>query len=269
MEGAHRRWQLDLGGSSRTRPSAPLPLILLTLLLGWGAVTARADQTFAVALPEQEGPVTLGIFASSGESVRILYRDAPVESLPAGLNGLLISWDGRDDSGRDLPPGEYEVRGLVHGPVRADLFPESAAMSPGEAWPGSCCGAPPTDPSATMILPAPKDELYDARPLVTFRIGNDGTNGLLEADGLPLAGFPLPSGTAPPASSLVPANAAPSMTLSHGPDAGSAVVTLSLPAVTGSPEILRWRIGGLDRVVPLHPGKLRLPATPASSPEKP
>jgi len=123
MEIPQQRRQQQLGrGLLRTRlfPLVLLGLLAATFTAFWNASAKEIPRvSFAVALPELEGSVTFGIFTPSGSLARLLYNDAAVDAIPAGLNGLLMSWDGKDDQGETLPPGSYRGRGLVHGPLSA------------------------------------------------------------------------------------------------------------------------------------------------------
>jgi hypothetical protein len=63
--------------------------------------------------PPLEGTLSLGVFDRSGKLVRTLKSEAVPADFTVGLNGLITSWDGRDDSGQVLPPGKYRVRGFA------------------------------------------------------------------------------------------------------------------------------------------------------------
>jgi hypothetical protein len=212
------------------------------------AVLGAGQQSFAVAIPALEGPLTLGIFSSDGHLVRLLHRDAPVESLPAGLNGLVLSWDGKDDAGVAVPPGTYSARGLVHGPIRLSLLP---------TWIGD---TPPDNPSSfpwsrsfpsddCITLRAAEDELLQRRPLLTFTL-RPATDGiLLLTEGLPLALLPVPSGSARERPRIA-----------HGPRPGTALVLWDAPEGSAISTVT-----GLERIVPLDAGRLEI-APDASHP---
>ena len=244
MEAARRRRQQVLGTSLKMIPGITLRMLPLLLLFG-GASLLRGDQTFTVALPELEGPLTIGIFSPEGERVRLLHRDAPVDSLPAGLNGLILTWDEKDDAGNPVPPGVYEARGLVHGAVVSDLVP----FSPEPRFPFSdddsdtATQALP-DQGSVLALRAAKDDLLTNRPLLSVRIGSEKGMLDLEAEDLPLA--PLPS--------LPDAKA---VSIAHGQVQGNAIVTFTDPIGT-----FTRTVRGLDHIVPLHAG--RLTVAPAS-----
>ncbi len=66
--------------------------------------------------PPMEGTVSLGIYSKAGKLVRALKREAvPEKDFVVGLNGLITTWDGKDDQGAAAPKGVYAVRGyMVH-----------------------------------------------------------------------------------------------------------------------------------------------------------
>jgi FlgD Ig-like domain len=88
------------------------------------ALASEREQRFAFALPEAEGRISLGVFDSTGKLRRTLYVSAAEGDFKIGLNGLIASWDGRDDSGKPLPAGQYRVRGYL---VTDDLKAEGIA----------------------------------------------------------------------------------------------------------------------------------------------
>jgi hypothetical protein len=100
--------------------------ILFAALLA-GLLPASAServQRFAFALPEAEGRISLGIFDSTGKLRRTLYVNAAESDFTMGLNGLVARWDGKDDFGQPLPPGQYRARGYL---VTDDLKAEGIA----------------------------------------------------------------------------------------------------------------------------------------------
>lgn len=88
-------------------------VLSLALWPGW---LPAADQQFTFALPELEGRISLGIFDPRGHLVRTLAVDAGENDFKIGLNGLITTWDGKDDAGNIQPSGKYLVRGFVVGP---------------------------------------------------------------------------------------------------------------------------------------------------------
>jgi len=237
MEISHHRWQQDLG----------VPLVGFLLVFSLLLAAARAEppagtnppsQTFAVALPELEGPVTMGIFSSKGDLVRLLYRDATVDSIPAGLNGLIMTWDEKDASGAPVPAGSYRARGLVHGPVAVSTLPfrDKNWLLPPDMMDNGFH-------SNLFMIPAAKDELLSSRPMITIKALPVDKGVQISANGLPLAEIPTTSTTSPV-----------SVTLCKGMEAGTAVITVTSAGATSS-----CAISGLDRIVPLEAGTLEIP----------
>src|SRR3954464_5371921 len=64
--------------------------------------------------PPMEGTISLGIYNKAGKIVRVLKREAQQEKdFIIGLNGLITTWDGKDDQGLPAKPGAYSVRGFM------------------------------------------------------------------------------------------------------------------------------------------------------------
>lgn len=241
-------WQQDLGGVLVRRFGA---VMAAALFLGLLSRAECADQSFAVALPELEGPVTMGIFAPSGERVRLLYRDAAVDSIPAGLNGLIMTWDGKDDQGRDVPAGIYKARGIVHGPLvvsalpRQDMkpVPDSASQQATALLPER-----PVFSKNSITIRAAQDALLESRPLLSIAASLERSDCMISAEGLPLLSIPMiPAGTNRPAA----------IGLTHGSPVGSACLKVEEPKGKAS---FIYTISGLDRLVPLNAGSLEVQA---------
>jgi len=266
MERPLATWQqhLGAGGGLRKGPKGRaavlrrlgLPLLLASMIsVAAGAQDNATALTFAVALPEMEGPFTLGIFSADGSLVRLLYRDAAVESIPAGLNGLMVTWDGLDERGLPASPGTYRARGLVHGPLasrqprtpapveNAPLHPEKEGFSlsipmnlPGGSW------------EPILRIPAAPDALYGTPPLVALSakvLPGDTGGALLLANGLPLFNIrdaDLPSG------------GIKDVSLQRGEAAGEVLVELR-----GERTVSRRILSGLNRIVPVEAGTLEMP----------
>jgi hypothetical protein len=222
-------WQQVLGG--------------IVLLLAVSAPLCATPQSFTVALPELEGPVTMGIFAADGRLVRLLYRDADIGSIPAGLNGLIMTWDGKDDEGREVPPGTYRARGLVHGPVSVSALPVCSAGFFSNPL-GDLFQEKPLFPSDQIVLRAAPDELLESRPLLSIRAKPSKEGFEIAAEGLPLLTIPQTSVTDPL-----------TLTFTHGDQLGRAVLTAEYGK---SSEV--YTVSGLHRIVPLEAGRLDIPA---------
>ena len=71
--------------------------------------------------PLEDATYSVGIYeAKTGRLARRLCEAAGQETFKVGLNGLITSWDGRDDDGRPLPPGKYAARGYAVGPMEVE-----------------------------------------------------------------------------------------------------------------------------------------------------
>ena len=100
-------------------------ILLAALLAGLlPAFSSEREQRVAFALPEAEGRISLGVFDSTGKLRRTLYASAVETDFVIGLNGLIATWDGKDDFGQPLPAGQYRVRGYL---VTDDLKAEGVA----------------------------------------------------------------------------------------------------------------------------------------------
>ena len=87
-------------------------MVALALLLAFRPLIA--DEEIEIAVPA-DGRITLGVFDGAGKLVRVLHRLAKEDDFQIGLNGLITTWDGKDDAGRRVPPGSYYVRGYLVG----------------------------------------------------------------------------------------------------------------------------------------------------------
>lgn len=207
-----------------------------------------SGQSFAVAIPELDGPVTLGIFSKDGTPIRLLQRDAPVDTIPAGLNGLILIWDGKDDQGRPVPPGTYRARGLVHGPMKVTSLPLSAPQAPATQTKPPMVpdfiphgAGEPQPPVQALMLPAAADALYEQRPQVALLPRVSGRTVTLMVNGLPL--LDLPSGNGEITSAAV----------TQGAETGAVTVTLR-----GSSGEKAFTVTGLGQLVPLEAGTLEI-----------
>ncbi len=286
MERGFIAWQQELEGSvARTlRLTGLLGVVFVASVMPAAKAAPvppplsgeAAAQTFAMAIPELEGPLTLGVFTPEGALVRLLHRDAPVESIPAGLNGLLVTWDGRDATGAPVMPGTYRARGLVHGRIKDSLLPfrPSPLVFPGSedargevaSGQGTLSGMGTTQlpvrqpgepplliPASELHLPAAADAIYERRPevVLSVKLPTRGTNTVtLLANGLPLLDLPAPTGVK-------------SARISRGLSSGTVLLTLC-----GDQGEELHTVTGCDRLVPLEAGRLEIgeaPATPTDA----
>jgi len=93
-------------------------------LAGANAATAliAADTEVKITFlpPPMKGTISLGVYDKSGALVRSLCAEATDKDFVVGLNGLVTSWDGKNDAGQLLPPGKYSVRGYTVGDIEVD-----------------------------------------------------------------------------------------------------------------------------------------------------
>ncbi len=85
-------------------------LSLIAVSLAFASVKAAS---FEYVLPK-EGNVSIVVEDAAGRRVRNLVSDAH-----RGEGRIVETWDGRDDRGEPLPPGEYRWRGIFHGKISA------------------------------------------------------------------------------------------------------------------------------------------------------
>ena len=70
--------------------------------------------------PPLEGTISLGIYDTKGTLVRTLHREADINEFKIGADALLTTWDGKNDSGDDVPPGKYRAHGFVVGDLTVE-----------------------------------------------------------------------------------------------------------------------------------------------------
>jgi hypothetical protein len=101
------------------------PGLALALLFGsLHALSAQDDDATANELsfvpPPVEGVISLGAYDSKGKLVRILKKDAEIDSFKAASDGLVIDWDRNDSQGKPVPDGKYFARGVLVGDVKIE-----------------------------------------------------------------------------------------------------------------------------------------------------
>src|SRR5213075_3277348 len=70
--------------------------------------------------PPMDGTICLGIWDSNDKLVRVLHREAKIDSFTVEENSLSTSWDGKNDAGEDLPAGKYRARGYLVGKLKVE-----------------------------------------------------------------------------------------------------------------------------------------------------
>jgi hypothetical protein len=165
-----------------------------------------------------------------------------------------MTWDGKDDLGRDVPAGTYMARGLVHGPILISSLPASDA-----AWKPLLLTQTEYPQDALLPKPSPlecpdpsqknrfwvrtaKDELLETRPWLAVSAKREGSDCLITVNGIPLVTLPMEN---PPSVT--------SLLLSQGNIQGSADLTIER-----GPLVEKYTLSGLQRIVPLNAGILKI-----------
>src|SRR3979411_2253870 len=122
-----------------------------------------------------EGTISLGIFDSNDNLVRVLHREAKIDNFTIDENALKTAWDGRNDAGEDLPPGKYRARGYMVAKLKVEDSGKGESRREGAA-----------DHVSMKLVTNPL--VSDARSVVDLAIGFDGKGSFLKTrDELPLA----------------------------------------------------------------------------------
>ena len=122
-----------------------------------------------------EGTVSLGIWDSNDKLVRVLHREAPIDTFEVEENSLSTTWDGKSEAGEDLPAGKYRARGYLVGKMKIEDLGKVASAPDGTS-----------DHISVKLVANPL--VADTRSTMEIGVGSD-TNGsfLKTTDGLPLA----------------------------------------------------------------------------------
>ncbi|MEA3189237.1 MAG: hypothetical protein QOD99_3067 [Chthoniobacter sp.] len=62
-----------------------------------------------------EGTFSVGVYDAAGKLLRALHTDDEAVKFGVALNGLITYWNGKDDSGAQMPAGKYSARGWCVG----------------------------------------------------------------------------------------------------------------------------------------------------------
>jgi hypothetical protein len=152
-------------------------LLLALCLASAPAVFAQEDDApaqrkgvrIAFVPPPMEGTWSLGIYDKKGKLVRVLAREATEKNFTVGLNGLITFWDGRDDSGKALPPGMYSASGFAVGTLEVE----------GIAYHGNDWMVADDSPRLRRVLSL---ELRKSGSLALWAEGPDGKPALVRID---------------------------------------------------------------------------------------
>ena len=105
------------------RFGAGLLLLTAAWVLGcpaWGQDSRKVPISF-LPPPLETATYSLGIYdAKSGKLVRRLKEGTTQDAFTVGDNGLITSWDGKDDAGKAVAPGKYAARGYAVGALKVE-----------------------------------------------------------------------------------------------------------------------------------------------------
>jgi len=122
-----------------------------------------------------DGTISLGIWDSNDKLVRVLHREAKIDSFTIDENSLKTTWDGKNDSGEDLPAGKYRARGYLVAKLKVEDLGKVDSL-PADA----------TDHISVKLVTNPLSN--DTRAVMEITVGFDDTGTSLETmDHLPLA----------------------------------------------------------------------------------
>jgi len=143
----------------------------VAILLLAANVAHSAPRQLTIAIPETAGRLSLAAFDASANRVRTLAAAADISEFRAGLDGILIEWDGLDDHGQPVPQGTYHLRGL--------FIPETVSAE-GEAYLFNDWESQDGTPLIRKILTlAPKP---DGRFLIVAEEARSGLPRMWQAD---------------------------------------------------------------------------------------
>jgi len=87
--------------------------LCLILLLVATSVTRAGEATVVIPAPIENAQYSAGVFGQNDALVRTLAVTVPESEMPKSLNGLVLTWDGRDAYNGPMDPGEYPVEALA------------------------------------------------------------------------------------------------------------------------------------------------------------
>ncbi|HST31507.1 MAG TPA: hypothetical protein VLK27_11795 [Chthoniobacterales bacterium] len=156
---------------SQIETSSPSPSLSPTAT---ASVTAR-NVPLRFVPPPMGGTISLGIWDTNDKLVRVLHREAKIDSFTVEENSLSTAWDGKNDAGEDLPSGKYRARGYLVGKLKIDDLGK-VASPPKSA----------TDHISVKLVMNPL--VADTRSVMEVSVGFDSKGSFLKTtDGLPLA----------------------------------------------------------------------------------
>ncbi len=162
---------------SATEGPSPSPLETASASSSPAATVSVAARSIPLRFvpPPMEGTISLGIWDSNDKLVRVLHREAKIDSFTVEENSLSTTWDGKNDGGEDLPAGKYRARGYLIGKLKIDDLGKVASAPEGA-----------TDRLSVKLVTNPL--VADTRATMEIGIGSDAKGSFLKTtDGLPLA----------------------------------------------------------------------------------
>lgn len=122
-----------------------------------------------------EGTISLGIWDSNDKLVRVLHREAKIDNFTVDENALKTTWDGKNDTAEELPPGKYRARGYLVGKLKIEDAGKVAAPPDSAA-----------DHVPVKLVTNPLTS--DTRAVMEVAVGFDSKGSFLKTtDALPLA----------------------------------------------------------------------------------
>lgn len=122
-----------------------------------------------------EGTISLGIWDSNDKLVRVLHREAKIDSFTVEENSLSTTWNGKNDAGEDLPAGKYRARGYLVGKMKVEDLGKADSLPAGL-----------TDRVSVKLITNPLTS--DTRVAMEVAIAFDNKSSFLKTtDDLPLA----------------------------------------------------------------------------------
>ena len=119
-------FERNLSAALRLAAAVLIGLALCGPVMGQEASRAAGGERSPVPIsflppPLETATFSVGIYdAKTRKLVRHLHEGAAAGAFTVGLNGLITSWDGKDDSGKPVPPGKYAARGYAVGDLKVE-----------------------------------------------------------------------------------------------------------------------------------------------------
>ena len=122
-----------------------------------------------------DGTISLGIWDSNDKLVRVLHREAQIDKFTVEENSLSTTWDGKSDTGEDMPPGKYRARGYLVAKLKVEDV-------------GKVASSPTTASDHISVKLVLNPLVADTRSIMEIAVAFDARGSFLKTtDGLPLA----------------------------------------------------------------------------------